>query len=190
MGEDIEQVGADCGDRANAGRVQQIPAPHHQISRGNVRAAASDVLSWRCGGENGDVGVIDARRFLEHHHRIGAVGHRRPGGNLGARAAGDSVGGRLPGEHSLGDREADRRIAGGADRIGGDHRVAVHHGTSERRNEHVSRHVGGGDAADGVQQRYALGSRHRSHMLREQAPRLVDRNRRLERSQIVKSLDP
>jgi hypothetical protein len=107
LGEHFDGIHADCCDRTQPARIQQVAAPHDEIAGRDVRTASADVLPWVRSRQDFHVVVVDPSRFLEHHDGIAAVGQRRTSGNFRALAAADAVNGRVARKNALGDRQRD-----------------------------------------------------------------------------------
>ena len=105
---------------------------------------------------------------LHHHHRVGAVGHRRAGEDAHRLARGQGAVGGVTGGHLGHDRQLDRGALGGAGGVGRLHRVPVHRRVRER--GHVGRR------GDGLGQHEAgrLGPGHRQRARRQRRHPLED----------------
>ena len=99
--------------------------------------------------------------FLDLQDRVGAGRHRRAGGDLHARAWRHRGAGHLSGEDLVDAGEHLRFVAGGAEGVRGDQRVAVHRRARERRDVGRRGDVDGHDAAARLVERHRVGARQR-----------------------------
>ena len=115
--------------------------------RRGARAAGLDLQGHE------DAVVAVARGALDHHDRVGTVGHRRAGHDPDRLARSDRDGRRVPGGELADHPEPHRVLLGWHRGVGGPHRVAVHRGVRERRHrlgradplgEHEPERVGAG----------------------------------------------
>ena len=81
-----------------------------------------------------DVAARPAFRFFNHHHRVGAVGYRRTGGDFHAFAGVHTLYRHLSGVDLLDDAQRLRIEPAGAEGVLGDDSVTVHGGARERRH--------------------------------------------------------
>ena len=139
----LDRGDAEGGDRAEPAGGQHVARLQQRGAPGDVGAAAPDVLPGVDGHEDGDVAGAAAVGLLDHDHGVGAVGHRRPGGDLRALARLEGAGGDVAGVHRLDAVEPPRVRPARPEGALGHHRVAVHGGAVERRHVLARRHRGG-----------------------------------------------
>ena len=115
--------------------VSTVPGLEHPLARLEVAARGPHVVAGARGRDDRDPSSPSAFGALDHHDRVGAVGHRRAGHDADrlARRRPAIVGARPAGELAD-DAQRDRGRVGRARGVGGPHRVAVHRGVRERRH--------------------------------------------------------
>src|SRR5688572_19048959 len=171
---------AERGYRTHAAGREHRARRQYQLARADVLPLPADVLAGRGRREQLDI-VAGGRRFLHHHHRIGAVGHGCARGHFAAEPGGHRLHGHLAGVDRFDAPQEHRSVAGGARRVGGAHGVAVHGGACEWRHVGRRQHVAREHAAADLAERHRLGAIERPDGRRDDVLRLGERNRGLER---------
>ncbi len=154
---DRDRVGADGGEKADLSRAEACAARQDDVADGDVLASAAHV-GGRLHRLTHCERVARLAREFHRHDRVDTGGQRRAGHDLGRFAGPDGLrhvapGGDLDG-HSI-------RRAPGAELVTAQ-RVAVHRGVVEGWDLLARDDVGGGGAAEGVEQRDLL-RRERDH---------------------------
>ena len=126
-------VDAERGRDGKPRRCQHRALGKGDLASDEVAARSPDVLAWRYRLEDADA-IAVARRVLDHHDRVGAVGNRRARRDAGARPGHDRVGRRRAREDRLDLAQLDSAIRRSAARVGRAYRVAIHRRPRERRH--------------------------------------------------------
>ena len=82
FGVDRDVDDAEGGERPDAARIEDVAGAEHDLAADDIGALFADVLPRIHRREDVDVAVGRAFGFFHHHHRVGALGHRRAGGDL------------------------------------------------------------------------------------------------------------
>ena len=112
-----------------------VPAVEHDVAGLDVATRGAGCGRPRSAGTAMSTpSVTVALGALDHHDRVGAVGHRRAGHDPDRLARPDRHRRRVPGREVAHDAQPHRRVGRRAGGVGGPHRVAVHRGVGERRH--------------------------------------------------------
>ena len=170
---DLDQPESREGPDATG--VERTTGGQNGLTAGDVGTLPSDILAWVDGREDAHVGAAPFG-FLDHHDGVGTLRHWCAGRDLGGLAGAHSCR-RYLARVDLADHAKRLGVVpAGAERVLGNHRIAVHRRACEGRHVTIRDDVCRQHAAVRVHERHALCSAQARDGAVDQRARFVERN--------------